>query len=129
LLGPLQLTDRLLDDFLLACLPDCCQLPRLLPRSPGGTATHPPVPEIAPAPLCPPPLLVQERKSLIGQKLNEKHNNWGSMLLGLGVTISVSGAFNTFLRTGGCWVQGGGWEVGRVSVGGVRGCCVYVGAG
>ena len=52
----------------------------------------------------PPPLLLllQERKSLIGQKLNEKHNNWGSLLLGLGVTISVSGAFNTFLRTGVC---------------------------
>ncbi|PSC70229.1 plant F21F14-40 [Micractinium conductrix] len=44
--------------------------------------------------------LEAERKELIGKKLNEKHNNWGSMLLGLGVTISVSGAFNTFLRTG-----------------------------
>lgn len=48
----------------------------------------------------PPPL--QERKSLIGQKLNEQHSNWGHLLLGLGVTISVSGAFNTFLRTGEC---------------------------
>lgn len=43
---------------------------------------------------------MQERKGLIGQKLNEKHNNWGSLLLGLGVTLSVSGAFNTYLRTG-----------------------------
>lgn len=54
--------------------------------------------------ICAPPLLLQERKSLIGQKLNEKHNNWGSLLLGLGVLISVSGAFNTFLRTGECMV-------------------------
>jgi hypothetical protein len=44
--------------------------------------------------------LEAERKQLIGQKLNEKHNNWGSLLLGLGVLISVSGALNTFLRTG-----------------------------
>lgn len=47
------------------------------------------------------PLPPQERKELIGQKLNEQHNNWGSLLLGLGVTISIAGAFNTFLRTGG----------------------------
>lgn len=47
--------------------------------------------------LCP---ILQERKELIGQRLNEKHNNWGSLLLGLGVLFSVSGAFNTFLRTG-----------------------------
>ncbi|EFN52449.1 hypothetical protein CHLNCDRAFT_32535 [Chlorella variabilis] len=44
--------------------------------------------------------LEAERKELIGKKLNEQHNNWGSLLLGLGVLISVSGAFNTFLRTG-----------------------------
>ena len=50
---------------------------------------------------------MQERKSLIGKKLNEQHTNWGSLLLGLGVTISVSGGYNTFLRTGGSvWVQG-----------------------
>lgn len=42
----------------------------------------------------------QERKELIGKKLNEQHNNWGSLLLGLGVTISIAGAYNTFLRTG-----------------------------
>lgn len=45
-------------------------------------------------------LLPQERKELIGKKLNEQHSNWGSLLLGLGVTISVAGGFNTFLRTG-----------------------------
>jgi hypothetical protein len=103
----------------------CCQLPCLLQRSPGGSAIH----GIS-AHACPslaPPLLrlrLQERKSLIGQKLNEKHNNWGSMLLGLGVTISVSGAFNTFLRTGG-WV--GGWVGGWAPACG--GCCVGVGGG
>lgn len=43
---------------------------------------------------------MQERKQLIGQRLNEKHNNWGSLLLGLGVLFSVSGGLNTFLRTG-----------------------------
>lgn len=45
-------------------------------------------------------VLLQERKELIGKKLNEQHSNWGSLLLGLGVTISVAGGFNTFLRTG-----------------------------
>ncbi|KAI3430213.1 hypothetical protein D9Q98_004811 [Chlorella vulgaris] len=44
--------------------------------------------------------LEAERKNLIGQKLNEKHNNWGSMLLGLGVLMSVAGPLNTFFRTG-----------------------------
>ena len=42
----------------------------------------------------------QERKELIGQRLNEKHHNWGSLLLGLGVLMSVAGPLNTFLRTG-----------------------------
>lgn len=46
-------------------------------------------------------LPTQERKELIGKKLNEQHSNWGSLLLGLGVTISIAGGFNTFLRTGG----------------------------
>lgn len=45
-------------------------------------------------------LHVQERKKLISQRLNEKHNQWGSLLLGLGVLMSVSGGLNTFLRTG-----------------------------
>ena len=44
--------------------------------------------------------LEAERKALIGAKLNEKHANWGSVLLGLGVTIAVSGPLNTFFRTG-----------------------------
>lgn len=43
---------------------------------------------------------LQERKELIGQKNNEKHNNYGALLLGLGVTFSVAGGYNTFLRTG-----------------------------
>jgi hypothetical protein len=45
-------------------------------------------------------MFLQERKELIGQRLNEQHNNWGSLLLGLGVLISISGGLNTFLRTG-----------------------------
>jgi hypothetical protein len=32
--------------------------------------------------------------------LNEQHYNWGSLLLGLGVLMSVAGPLNTFLRTG-----------------------------
>lgn len=44
--------------------------------------------------------LEAERKELISQRLNEKHNNWGSLLLGLGVLISVSGGLNTYLRVG-----------------------------
>ena len=30
----------------------------------------------------------------------EKHNNWGSLLLALGVAIAVEGPVNTYLRTG-----------------------------
>jgi len=44
--------------------------------------------------------LLQERKELIGQRLNEKHFNWGSLILGLGILMSIAGPFNTFLRTG-----------------------------
>lgn len=44
--------------------------------------------------------LESERKDLIGKKLNEKHNDWGSLLLGLGVLMSVSGGLNTYLRAG-----------------------------
>lgn len=45
-------------------------------------------------------MMVQERKDLIGQRLNEKHYNWGSLLLGLGVLFSIEGPVNTFIRTG-----------------------------
>jgi hypothetical protein len=44
--------------------------------------------------------LENERKELIGQRLNEKHFNWGSLILGLGVLMSIAGPCNTFLRTG-----------------------------
>lgn len=44
--------------------------------------------------------LEKKRKEMIGKKFNEKHNNVGSVLLGAGVLFSVSGAFNTFIRTG-----------------------------
>jgi hypothetical protein len=44
--------------------------------------------------------LEAERKALIGQKLNEKHHNWGSLILGLGTLMAISGPTNTFLRTG-----------------------------
>lgn len=44
--------------------------------------------------------LETERKTLLGKKLNENHENWGHLLLGLGVLFSVAGPFNTYLRTG-----------------------------
>ena len=44
--------------------------------------------------------LEKERKNLIGQKLNDKHHNWGSLILGLGVLMAIAGPCNTFLRTG-----------------------------
>lgn len=44
--------------------------------------------------------LEKERKELIGQKLNDKHHNWGSLILGLGVLMAIAGPCNTFLRTG-----------------------------
>jgi len=44
--------------------------------------------------------LEEERKGLIGQKLNEKHHNWGSLILGLGTLMAIAGPCNTFLRTG-----------------------------
>ena len=45
--------------------------------------------------------LEDKRKQLTsGGNLKEKHNNWGSVLLGLGVTFSVLGPVNTYLRTG-----------------------------
>ena len=42
----------------------------------------------------------QERKDLLKANPREKHNNWGSLLLGLGVAIAVEGPVNTYLRTG-----------------------------
>jgi len=42
----------------------------------------------------------QERKDLMKDNPREKHNNWGSLLLGLGVAIAVEGPVNTYLRTG-----------------------------
>jgi len=44
---------------------------------------------------------VQERKQLIQSKPAEKHFNWGSLLLGIGVAISIEGPVNTWMRTGG----------------------------
>ncbi|GAB4815183.1 hypothetical protein N2152v2_002229 [Parachlorella kessleri] len=44
--------------------------------------------------------LEQERKQLIQSKPAEKHFNWGSLLLGIGVAISIEGPVNTWMRTG-----------------------------
>lgn len=67
-------------------------------RSPDGAAA---ADVDAPSPVDPQiKALEAERKELIGQKNTDKHTNWGFMLLGLGVTFSLAGAFNTFLRTG-----------------------------
>lgn len=44
--------------------------------------------------------LVAIRKSLLSANLKDKHHLTGSILLGVGVTVSILGAYNTFLRTG-----------------------------
>mmetsp|Transcript_6497 Transcript_6497/g.14042 ORF Transcript_6497/g.14042 Transcript_6497/m.14042 type:complete len:138 (-) Transcript_6497:371-784(-) len=40
------------------------------------------------------------RKDLLGKNLKDKHQTTGSILLGVGVTVSVMGAFNTYMRAG-----------------------------
>jgi hypothetical protein len=41
-----------------------------------------------------------ERKELMAESPREKHFNWGSLLLALGVAIAIEGPVNTYLRTG-----------------------------
>ena len=43
---------------------------------------------------------MQQRKSIIAAGVRDKHANWGSLLLELGVLIAVEGPTNTYLRTG-----------------------------
>ena len=44
--------------------------------------------------------LTATRKALQSMNLKDKHHQAGSVLLGVGVTVAVLGAFNTFMRTG-----------------------------
>ena len=44
--------------------------------------------------------LEAERKALLASGARDKHFNWGSLLLALGVLIAVEGPANTYLRTG-----------------------------
>jgi len=44
--------------------------------------------------------LEAERKALIASGARDKHFNWGSLLLALGVLIAIEGPANTYLRTG-----------------------------
>lgn len=44
--------------------------------------------------------LTTKRKELISAKPKDKHELTGSILLGAGVSVSILGAFNTFMRTG-----------------------------
>ncbi|KAG0617433.1 hypothetical protein M758_5G189800 [Ceratodon purpureus] len=44
--------------------------------------------------------LSEVRKALIKGGFRDRHFNWGSILLGAGVLFSVSGAVNTYIRTG-----------------------------
>lgn len=44
--------------------------------------------------------LTATRKSLVSMNLRDKHHLAGSYLLGAGVTVSVLGAFNTYMRAG-----------------------------
>ena len=72
------------------------QLPKAAPAVDGAAAT----------PRPPSPLdgqiseLEAERKALIASGPRDKHFNWGSLLLGLGVLIAIEGPTNTYLRTG-----------------------------
>ncbi|KAK9823460.1 hypothetical protein WJX72_002911 [[Myrmecia] bisecta] len=70
------------------------QLKAQLPK-PDAEGKRPPTPldaEIAE--------LEQIRKDLAKGNYREKHWNWGSLLLGLGVAMGVAGPVNTYLRTG-----------------------------
>eukprot|EP00850_Spirogloea_muscicola_P021473 SM000251S08804 [mRNA] locus=s251:71536:72519:+ [translate_table: standard] len=44
--------------------------------------------------------LTEERKTLVKGNFRDRHWNVGSLLLGGGVTMSIGGAVNTYLRTG-----------------------------
>lgn len=74
------------------------QLPAAAPASAADGAAPPARP--------PSPLdgqiaeLEAERKALIASGARDKHFNWGSLLLALGVLIAVEGPANTYLRTG-----------------------------
>ena len=43
---------------------------------------------------------LQTRKELTQGKFKDKHWNWGSLLLGLGVVIGIAGPINTYIRVG-----------------------------
>lgn len=43
---------------------------------------------------------MQKRKELVKGGFKDRHFNWGSLLLGLGVLIGVEGPVNTYMRTG-----------------------------
>ena len=65
-----------------------------LPAAPADGAPRPPSPldgQISE--------LEAERKALIASGARDKHFNWGSLLLALGVLIAVEGPANTYLRT------------------------------
>lgn len=42
----------------------------------------------------------QVRKELTQGRVKDQHWNWGSLLLGLGVVISLAGPINTYIRLG-----------------------------
>jgi hypothetical protein len=44
--------------------------------------------------------LEKTRKELTQGKFKDKHWNWGSLLLGLGVVIGIAGPINTYIRVG-----------------------------
>mmetsp|Transcript_33333 Transcript_33333/g.94441 ORF Transcript_33333/g.94441 Transcript_33333/m.94441 type:complete len:292 (-) Transcript_33333:35-910(-) len=44
--------------------------------------------------------LEEQRKTLAAGNFKDRHTNWGSLLLSMGVLLSVEGGLNTFLRAG-----------------------------
>ncbi len=88
----------------------------LVPKTPAFPApllTRPALHRLTAADAAPPALsaadaevqsrieaLGEERKALLADGVRDKHFNWGSLLLALGVAIAIEGPVNTYLRTG-----------------------------
>ena len=78
------------------------ELKRQLPAAPAASADG--AAPAAPRPSSPLDSQISEleaeRKALIASGARDKHFNWGSLLLALGVLIAIEGPANTYLRTG-----------------------------
>jgi hypothetical protein len=74
-----------------------------LPKAPAGDAAGAAAPALSAADKevqARIEALGEERKALLAEGVRDKHFNWGSLLLALGVAIAIEGPVNTYLRTG-----------------------------